>query len=86
MCDVCLCEHRWRSGVECAMCVCASTGGGTVTVLKQAHSSGPQKHRLEFCCESDAEVTRLLQQLRLLEDLQCAAVRSVCVCGESHVQ
>lgn len=47
-----------------------------MTVLKQAHSSGPQKHRLEFCCESDAEVARLLQQLRLLEDLQCAAVRS----------
>ncbi len=30
MCDVCLCERRWRSGVECAMCVCASTGGGAV--------------------------------------------------------
>ncbi len=24
MCDVCLCERRWRSGVECVTCVCAS--------------------------------------------------------------
>ncbi len=21
MCDVCLCERRWRSGVECVTCV-----------------------------------------------------------------
>ncbi len=30
MCDVCLCERRWRSGVESVTCVCASAGGGAV--------------------------------------------------------
>ncbi len=30
MCDVCLCERRWRSGVECVTCVCESAGGGVV--------------------------------------------------------
>ncbi len=30
MCDVCLCERRWRSGVECVTCVYASAGGGAV--------------------------------------------------------
>ncbi len=33
MCDVCLCERRWRSGVECVTCVCASAGGGAVLSL-----------------------------------------------------
>ncbi len=25
-----VCERRWRSGVECVTCVCASAGGGAV--------------------------------------------------------
>lgn len=54
----------------------AGMGGGSVSVLKQVHSSAPQKHRLEFCCESDTELTRLLEQLGLLEDLRCSVVRS----------
>ncbi len=27
---MCLCERRWRSGVECVICVCDSAGGGGV--------------------------------------------------------
>lgn len=48
-------------------------GGGSVSVLRQAHSSAPQKHRLEFSCETDAELQRLLEQLRLV---QCSALRT----------
>lgn len=53
-------------------------GSGKVSVLSQAHSSGPQKHRLEFLCVNDEELNSLSEQLRLIEgseNFQCSAIR-----------
>ncbi|XP_026078976.1 NIF3-like protein 1 [Carassius auratus] len=53
-------------------------GSGKVSVLSQALSSGPQKHRLEFSCVGD-ELNSLLEQLRHIEgseNLQCSSVRN----------
>ncbi|XP_043086950.1 NIF3-like protein 1 isoform X2 [Puntigrus tetrazona] len=57
----------------------AGMGPGAVSVLKQAHSSAPQKHRLEFFCEGEAELECLLEQVRLLagrESVPFSSVRS----------
>ncbi|KAL1263779.1 hypothetical protein QQF64_004134 [Cirrhinus molitorella] len=54
-------------------------GSGKVSVLSQAQSSGPQKHRLEFSCMNDERLSGLLEQLRRIEgseSFQCSTVRS----------
>uniref|UniRef100_A0A8C2A4L2 NIF3-like protein 1 n=1 Tax=Cyprinus carpio TaxID=7962 RepID=A0A8C2A4L2_CYPCA len=54
-------------------------GSGKVSVLSQAHSSGPQKHRLEFLCVNDEELNSLSEQIRLIEgseNFQCSAIRN----------
>ncbi|XP_050979496.1 NIF3-like protein 1 [Labeo rohita] len=57
----------------------AGMGSGKVSVLNQAHCSGPHKHRLEFSCMNDEQLNRLLEQLRHIdagETFQCSTVRS----------
>ncbi|XP_073684251.1 NIF3-like protein 1 [Garra rufa] len=54
-------------------------GSGKVSVLNQAQSSGPQKHRLEFSCSNDGHVKSVLEQLRHIEGsqtFQSSTVRS----------
>ncbi|XP_039513567.1 NIF3-like protein 1 [Pimephales promelas] len=54
-------------------------GSGQVSVLSQAHSSGPQKHRLEFSSMNEEELNRLLEQIRLIKGsatFQSSTIRS----------
>ncbi|XP_067225509.1 NIF3-like protein 1 [Chanodichthys erythropterus] len=54
-------------------------GSGQVSVLSQAHSCGPQKHRLEFSSMNEEELNSLLEQLRQIEGsetFQCSTIRN----------
>ncbi|XP_077080779.1 NIF3-like protein 1 [Siphateles boraxobius] len=54
-------------------------GSGQVSVLSQAHSCGPQKHRLEFSSMNKEELNSLLEQLRHIEGsetFQCSTIRN----------
>ncbi|KAK7123128.1 hypothetical protein R3I94_020044 [Phoxinus phoxinus] len=54
-------------------------GSGQVSVLSQAHSCGPQRHRLEFSSINKEELNSLLEQLRRIEGsetFQCSTTRN----------
>ncbi|XP_067285308.1 NIF3-like protein 1 [Pseudorasbora parva] len=54
-------------------------GSGQVSVLSQAHSCGPQKHRIEFSSMNEEELNSLLEQLRRLEGsetFKCSKIRN----------
>ncbi|XP_051968591.1 NIF3-like protein 1 [Xyrauchen texanus] len=55
-------------------------GSGQVSVLSQAHSSAPQKHRLEFLSINDEDLNSVLAQLKHIEGSEgfhCSTVRNV---------